>query len=182
VLHFPRIPLLALGIALSACKPGTPTAAERPSTSPLSDDPLSLGPNDAQELRVARLVPTFGGIYVEDAHSVFVLTDLRTLDSAKAAWVRVVGSLPYGPTRAVPGRYSFVSLATWRNGLAPQVLPLRCGIGIDDRANLVSIGCPDSATITNARREAETLKVPNDAFAIRLEAPARAGSQTPRVP
>lgn len=110
-------------------------------------------------------------MYVENNQSVFVLTDPATLDSAKATWVRVVGSLPYGPTRAVAGRYSYTSLARWRNRLLSPILQLRCSVGIDERANVVNIGCPDSATIAQARREAQTLSVPNDAFAIRLEGP-----------
>lgn len=55
----------------------------------------------------------------------------------------------------------------------PPTAPLRCGIGIDERANVVSLGCPDSATIIAARHEAEKLSVPNDAVSIRLERPMR---------
>jgi hypothetical protein len=153
--------------AFLGCKSRAPMSAVPDST------PTSLGVVDEQRIRVAQLFPAFGGVYVEDNQTVFVLTDPATLDSVKAAWVRVVGALPYGPTRAVKGRYSYTALAGWRNRLMPQTLPLRCSIGIDERANVIHLGCPDSATIATARREADKVKIPNDAVSIRLEAPRR---------
>lgn len=101
-------------------------------------------------LDIARQVPEFGGLYLEQERLRVVLTEpsASVLAVARRAIERVFGRERFdlAQAEAISGRYSFRSLAAWRTGLERL---LERGeitrLDVDERRNRLLIGLADAA-------------------------------------
>ena len=104
--------------------------------------------------RVGCMAPGFGGFYLGDGgNPTIVLLDPRDSASARVAVSRLLGGCSSAhPCRTVPGQFTYIDLATWRDSLIHDLFAshLATSMGIDQQANRVRVGATrmsDSAAV-----------------------------------
>jgi Trypsin len=116
--------------------------------------------------RVGTLAPSFGGFYLNDSGDpTVVLLDPSpaVLSATRAVMDQVFGpkfepQFSGRPWHAVQGQFNYVDLANWRDTIAVHLnslFPVVSGVGLDQEANRVNVGLPD----TTKRAQAEALIV-----------------------
>jgi len=141
--------------------------------------------SNEQFLRIAEVVPGFGGLYLEEGQPVVYLKDLQQSDAARAALTPLVESLlamsrnPEEPAktpeiRFVQGRYDFKELYGWygaiRNALNLEDVVLT---DIDEAKNVIRVGVSSDAPLSLIRRMAIGKGVPEDAYVVEKVEPIR---------
>ena len=152
--------------------------------------PAPIGP-EVYRYQLAKQIPGFGGYFYDRAGNMHVyLTDLKQSHRARARLRPILRARPTdlitepsGRPRIIlhQGRYDFPQLAAWRDLLRQQVLgrPSIVGLGIDIRANAVSIGAfmsDPSVAGAYVRELIKSLPIPPDAVTIEAGARANAGA------
>lgn len=159
-----------------------------PASAPVNDSPLSPtgvvstsgGPRDQNMGAIARRVPGFAGMYYDDAGDFNVLLTARG-DEAVArreleAWMRAEIKARYGPERAASvqflvrrAEFEYLRLEDWKVELIriSGALPMASGIGLDHRANRVTVWVATTPADTTAWRRAVSLRgIPDRAVAL----------------
>lgn len=145
-------------------KDASPT--ETPQPSPTLDDRFA---------QIARLVPSFGGFFIQDERLNVYLTDTTQLPSAMQAIVSIFGRdrLPLDNPVAVQGRFNFTQLKSWHDShrLTTLGLPGVQSVDIDEQHNRLQIDVFDYNAFYNVQQELEHLNIPAAAFNISVVQP-----------
>lgn len=137
---------------------------------------VGIGLIDEQFRKVGALVGGFAGFYVDtDGAPTIVLTDATSLTVAKAALVSVFGAkleTRYSGQdwRVVRARYTYITLANWRDQLLPRVMSIEgvSDMGLSHRDNRVTIGVLNADAMTQVQTLLRGQGVPSDAVALRV--------------
>ena len=178
--------LIIGSMMLGACAPDSTTPQRpqvgRPTGDVVPSAPMTpLGPADDNYLRLVGLAPEFGGLFVDTTGTLTIaLTDTTKAPAFQSAAAAVLGDKFISqhasrPWRVLLARYSYGTLAAWRNVLLPLVLnaPGGVGIGIDHRLNRILVGVIDETSIASTGAIASKLGIPADALLIDKQAQPR---------
>lgn len=147
-------------------------------TSPRADAPQQpLAQVAAPDpLRLAREVPGFGGLFLNDKGEPTVyLTDAGARGPAE----RALGSFLRGrglagpQLQVVPGQFGYLQLDDWFNRLSPEALavPGAVFVDLDEASNRVLVGVEHAAAANAVRGVAARLGVPASALVVRETEP-----------
>ncbi|HXT17854.1 MAG TPA: hypothetical protein VN706_19610 [Gemmatimonadaceae bacterium] len=191
--HRNHIVLNAFALGVLACSNDRPTSPRFAAaavgvrslgTQPAS--PLAIGAIDSIYLAITGSSPEFGGIAADPDDGIeLMLTDTLRQSEVRATVLAALGQRfsarhAAKPWHRVSVKYSYATLAAWRNALMAPVLnaPGGVGIGIDHRRNLVRIGVAEDSTIGATRAKVAQLGIPEDAVLIEVQSQPRRLSGT----
>jgi hypothetical protein len=173
--------LVALG-ALGACGDVTPVAPTRPPDSVALDARRTRQepsfPAEARFVRLAHIVPGFGGYFFDgDGNLHAYLSDLSKERQLRGLLRPLLDRRQRQASRRRPrvivhqGRYDFLQLATWRDGLFREGYRALHSIGVDEAQNVVRVGAatPNDSDLIGAI--ASRLGIPKLALRIDVSAP-----------
>lgn len=140
--------------------------------------PKPLVTIDSLFLDISGRVPEFGGLFVEAGEPRVVLTNTAVLSSAWAEIERVFGRGRFDSSRvaAVPARYTFSELASWKEEaealLGQGAVTL---VDADERRNVLRLGLLDLRQQGDIERELQRTGVPLAAVVFEARRPAELG-------
>jgi hypothetical protein len=124
---------------------------------------------------VARLVPAFGGMFIQNQTLQVYLLDPAQREAAEAAIVAVFGRerLPQGGMQTLQAQYGFLQLKAWhdRQRLNTLAIPGVVMTSIAESKNRLQIGVKDASVIARVELELFNLGVPREAVSIVETAP-----------
>ena len=123
-------------------------------------------------LRVERMVPGFGGMFIEvDGRLAVYLLDTSPVSAAGSAIETVFGpSLTAGGVRAVQGQYTVSQLKAWTERASAVVLdvPGVTMVDVNEAKNRVTIGVEDDSRTHTVKDVLSSLKIPREAVLIQV--------------
>lgn len=130
------------------------------------------GVGDDVFVAVQQEVPTFGGMYVDEASSTLyiLLTDEgESLEAAQEALLTLLDEpeLADYSAVAVSAQYNFTQLSTWKNQIAESAIEGLNFLDVDDQQNRVTVGVDDPESRAQSLQSTlEELGIPSDAVNI----------------
>ena len=123
-------------------------------------------------LRVERMAPGFGGMFIEvDGRLAVYLLDTLQVSAARSAIETVFGpSLTAGGVRAVQGQYTVSQLKAWTERASAVVLdvPGVTMVDLNEAKNRVTIGVEDDSRTQTVKDVLSSLKIPREAVLIQV--------------
>ena len=161
---------LAVLLAAAGCRrdvaPASPPVNDEPPSQSAVVTPSS-GPRDQSMGEIARRVPGFAGMYYDEAGDFIVLLTARGEETVARreleAWMRSEVRTRYGPERAATvqflvrrAEFEYMQLEDWKIDLIRNSgdLPMTSGIGLDHKANRVTVWVASSPADTVVWRRA----------------------------
>jgi hypothetical protein len=131
---------------------------------------------DDQFAAIARVVHSFGGLFIRDGQLNVYLTNPADLQAAMLAIQSVFGrtDLPLDNPVALQGRFNFAQLKAWHDLHRPTTLATTGvqSVDIDERNNRLQIDVLTYQAQSDVRVQLESLRIPAEAFNISLAQPA----------
>ncbi|MCL4368898.1 MAG: hypothetical protein M1337_07005 [Actinobacteria bacterium] len=128
-------------------------------------------------IEVARRVPAFGGMFIDEEGRLAVyLLDVTQGAAAEEAIAAIFGRerIPRGGTRVLQGRYSFLQLEEWYGRLqAVFEVPGVSFTDIDEANNRLAIGLEEIEKRDMVERKVGELGIPLEAVQIEETGPIR---------
>lgn len=145
----------------------------------LADDeaqsPSPLETYEDRLLRIAREVPGFGGMFIDqDGRLAVYLLDTTELAIAESAIAAVFGPqvVPPAGTKALQGQYTILELIQWRRqAIEILTLPGVSLVGLDEAANRVRVGVEDATRVGAVEQALQRLGIPREAVIIEVTGP-----------
>lgn len=178
---------LELRIGPSPPEPSQPAVpfAGRPPLSAVRPSTLTF---DEQVSEVARVAPSFGGFFIDEAKdTLYVYMKLRgtSSPSGTAALRRAVTAvseaivrrfrIPTHRVKVLEADYTWQRLAAWYGPLAERMPTGTVRTGIDERANRINVGVTSTSAAAAVRRRLASLQIPARAVDIeRMQRPSNA--------
>ena len=168
------VTVAAIG-AVSACRGktvATSTAGETAGTRivMVNGQQRRMPRGDELYWRVGSKAPGFGGFYRDSARNpTIVLLDVRDSAAARVVVSQLLGGCSSAhPCRYVRGQFTYVDLATWRDSLIRDLFAsgLATSMGINQRANRVSVGVSHMSDSASVASRINTLRIPLEAVII----------------
>lgn len=148
------------------------TAREAP-----SQDITSMETHDDLLLRIERIAPGFGGMFIDrDGRLTVYLIDSAQLPAARAAIESVFGPgvIPAAGLRAAAGQYTVSQLAAWTQQVARTLeLPGITLVDLDEARNRVAIGIDHSSKARAVEQVLGSMNIPLAAVVIDITDPIR---------
>ena len=123
-------------------------------------------------LRVERMAPGFGGMFIEvDGRLAVYLLDTSQVSAARSAIEAVFGpSLTAGGVRAVQGQYTVSQLKAWSERASAVVfdVPGVTMVDLNEAKNRVTIGVEDDSRTQTVDDVLSSLKIPPEAVLIQV--------------
>jgi hypothetical protein len=122
--------------------------------------------HDDRLIRVEKLAPGFGGMFVDPEGQLAVyLLDTTQLAATRSAIETVFGTdLPTSRMRAVQGQYVISQLKEWsERAIAVMRLPGVTIVDLDEAKNRVTIGVEEKSQIAAVEQRLSSLKIPREA-------------------
>ena len=148
-------------------------AACSDSTSPTNKEPLPvLRSAQAPDLgTLARAVPGFGGLFLDNGVPTVYLTDVSKRGAAERALSGFTQSRGLGPSeiRVLKGRYAYGDLDRWSQAVSFEAFDQGgvVFVDLDEAANRVLVGVQRGGSHANIRSLAARLGVPAEALVVR---------------
>lgn len=162
---------LALAVIAGVVLAGNATPASAQAREP-EGRPRTL---DDLFAEVARQVPEFGGMFIQNQTLQVYLLDPTRSAAAEEAIVAVFGRkrLPPGGVQALEGQYGFLQLKDWHDRQRPKTLAIPGVVmaSIAESKNRLRIGVKDSSVIPEVEGALLDLDVPREAVEIVETAP-----------
>ena len=149
-----------------------------------SDGTRSIGPEPAPVLRtaqapdlgaLARTVPGFGGLFIDNGIPTVYLTDVTKRGAAERALSGFAQSRGFNPgeIRVLQGRYAYGDLDRWTQAVSYEAFEQGgvVFVDLDEATNRVLVGVERGASHANIRGLAARLGVPAEALVVRETEP-----------
>lgn len=168
---------LAVGVfssSAAACADLVPSdpSAQGPEMNGIAANAEQAGKHQPERLseRLARQVPEFGGIYVDENGVLSVyLTELTSEQRMRSAVAPVLrGPRGVTPIRFIRGEYSFRVLSDWLESLTPHIGPTLVSTEVDERWNRIQIGVDSEAGMAAVAEALRRARVPEGAVISRI--------------
>jgi hypothetical protein len=168
----------ALGIAVAVCLANIITAGE-----PRPQERSRMETYDDLLLRVERMAPGFGGMFIEqDGRLVVYLLDTSQLPSVRSAIEAVFGPdrIPAAGMRAIQGQYTISQLKMFSER-ARALLEIRgvTLVDLNEAKNRVTVGIEDASRTQAVERAISSLKIPRAAMDLHVTGPIKPVAQKP---
>jgi hypothetical protein len=139
-------------------------------------------PTNVQDIQVAvsQQVPGFGGLYVDpkepDRLKIWLTDADSQLEPARSALSKLVGNYPQFDVNKIdpmPGRYGFLDLQDWHDGLFQEIalIPTVVSTDVQEGTNRIEIGVQDESTGNVVKEDAAALGIPADALDVEITSP-----------
>jgi len=126
-------------------------------------------------IRVERMAPGFGGMFIDpDGRLAVYLLDTAQLPAARSAIEAVFGSsrIPAAGLRALQGQYTVSQLKAWTDrATALLEMPGVILVDLDEAKNRVTIGVEDEPRRRAVEQALPSLKLPREAIVIQVTGP-----------
>jgi len=151
-------------LAAAACSDGTRSTGPEPTPVLRTAQAPDLG-------TLARTVPGFGGLFIDNGVPTVYLTDVTKRGAAEralGAFAQSRGVAP-GDIRVLQGRYAYGDLDRWTQAVSYEAFDQGgvVFVDLDEAANRVLVGVERGASLANIRGLAARLGVPAEALVVR---------------
>ena len=179
MVRFTRIQVVVLvgaTVLLTACdqptEPSGSAALPAPSASVMQQVP---GEQTPDQHSLARAIPAFGGLFLEDGVPTAYLTDPSqrgAVEQALAGFLADRG-LAASELRVRQGRFSYRQLEDFFERARPEVFAAPGGVfaDLDEAANRVTLGVEDAAAAARVRSGVAALGLPDGAVEVEITSP-----------
>jgi hypothetical protein len=162
-------------LALAACRDA---AAPEPAPPAPAASAIALQEPADEQAGVARVVPGFGGLFLDDTGAPTVyLTDPGQRGSAQRALVAIAREHGFATAdlRVRRGQFTYAQLAGWFGQASRSALAERGVVyaDLDEASNRVTIGVENAEAGERARAVLKRLGVPDEAVLVRESTPVR---------
>ncbi len=151
-------------VAVAACSDGTRSTGPEPTPVRRTAQAPDLG-------TLARTVPGFGGLFIDNGVPTVYLTDVTKRGSAEGALGAFAQSRGFaaGDIRVLQGRYAYGDLDRWTQAVSYEAFDQGgvVFVDLDEAANRVLVGVERGASHANIRGLAARLGVPAGALVVR---------------
>src|SRR6266545_4322703 len=151
-------------VAVAACSDGTRSTGPEPTPVLRTAQAPDLG-------TLARTVPGFGGLFIDNGVPAVYLTDVTKRGSAEHALGAFAQSRGFaaGDIRVLQGRYAYGDLDRWTQAVSYEAFDQGgvVFVDLDEAANRVLVGVERGASHANIRSLAARLGVPAGALVVR---------------
>ena len=169
---------IVLGLlALAACREAAAPEPGEPALSP-PEAALALQEPAGDQATLARAVPGFGGLFLDDSgFPTIYLTDPAQRGAAQLALAPIAREHGFATAelRVRRGQFTYAQLAGWFGQASRDALAERGVVyaDLDEASNRVTIGVENAEAGVRARALLERLGVPADAVLVRASKPVR---------
>ncbi|HSM35730.1 MAG TPA: PKD domain-containing protein [Longimicrobiales bacterium] len=169
--------LVAVALVVSACADADSGVAPDVSGPEAAAVPAHAQGSPPDRAALARAVPTFGGIFIEDGAPTVYLTDTDARPAAEralSAWLAQEGYSP-AQLQVRQGRFAYDDLQTWFEAASREVFA-EAGVVLADlheSSNSVLIGVEDQGAAARVRATALRAGVPPEALRVEVMEPIR---------
>jgi hypothetical protein len=151
-------------LAAAACNDGTRSTGPEPTPVLRTAQAPDLG-------TLARTVPGFGGLFIDNGVPTVYLTDVTKRGAAERALGAFTQSRGFAPgdIRVLQGRYAYGDLDRWTQAVSYEAFDQGgvVFVDLDEAANRVLVGVERGASHANVRSLAARLGVPAEALVVR---------------
>src|SRR6266850_3769207 len=159
-----RLLAAAALVAVAACSDGTRSTGPEPT-------PLLRAAQAPDVGTLARTVPGFGGLFIDNGVPTVYLTDVTKRGAAERALGAFAQSRGFAPgdIRVLQGRYAYGDLDRWSRAVTFEAFDQGgvVFVDLDEAANRVLVGVERGASHANIRSLAARLGVPAEALTVR---------------
>jgi len=159
-----RLLAAAALVAVAACSDGTRSTGPEPT-------PLLRAAQAPDVGTLARTVPGFGGLFIDNGVPTVYLTDVTKRGAAERALGAFAQSRGFAPgdIRVLQGRYAYGDLDRWSRAVTFEAFDQGgvVFVDLDEAANRVLVGVERGASHANVRSLAARLGVPDEAVVVR---------------
>jgi hypothetical protein len=167
--------LLGLVLAGAACDDASGPTPTEPNVRPvLSSSPVSQDPAP-DPMDVAKVVPGFGGYFLDNGIPTVYLTDPSRRPEAESALAGFLADRGFTASdlRVLPGSYDWLQLDAWHEKAWPHALSVSGAVysDIDEGTNRLRFGGIDAAAVQNIAGVLAGLGIPSGATVVEQTAP-----------
>jgi len=159
-----RLVAAAALVAVAACSDGTRSTGPEPTPVLRTAQAPDLG-------TLARTVPGFGGLFIDNGVPTVYLTDVTKRGAAERALGAFAQSRGFAPgdIRVLQGRYAYGDLDRWSQAVTFEAFEQRgvVFVDLDEASNRVLVGVERGASQANVHSLAARLGVPAEAIVVR---------------
>ena len=159
-----RLLAAAALVAVAACSDGTRSTGPEPTPVLRTAQAPDVG-------TLARTVPGFGGLFIDNGVPTVYLTDVTKRGAAERALGAFAQSRGFAPgdIRVLQGRYAYGDLDRWSRAVTFEAFDQGgvVFVDLDEAANRVLVGVERGASHANVRSLAARLGVPAEAVVVR---------------
>jgi len=159
-----RLVAAAALVAVAACSDGTRSTGPEPTPVLRTAQAPDLG-------TLARTVPGFGGLFIDNGVPTVYLTDVTKRGAAERALGAFAQSRGFAPgdIRVLQGRYAYGDLDRWSQAVTFEAFEQRgvVFVDLDEASNRVLVGVERGASQANVHSLAARLGVPAAAIVVR---------------
>jgi hypothetical protein len=173
-----RLPIVSALLALSACRDAAGPREPAPGAVTSTALAVTLQEPEGEQAALARVVPGFGGLFLDDTGTPTVyLTDLGQRGAVQRALGGLAREHGFATTalRARQGQFTYAQLAGWFGQASRSALAERGVVyaDLDEASNRVTIGVENADAGGRARALLKRLGVPDGAVLVRETRPVR---------